>query len=394
MTRDNSQRTDLTRRDVTRAAGALGAAGLGGLAGCTGQFGGGGGGGGQQIANQLTVFSWYEQWHQQMLKKFRQRHEGLQTDLTPYGSNSELYSKLKAAGTDSVDFVIPSNNMLIKMRNEDLIQPIDTSLISRWDLQKPVANQQPWSDFLKADGEVWGVPFTQGFYWNIARTEKVGDVVSEDLINSWDLYFSDTDARLGIKDYGRRNVSIVVWHLRGADGDINADPGNAISWTKIEDKLVEMIENAKTIYSSSEGARKLLKNDQVDVINSWGGELVQLKKLSGVSGVGGYFPVEGSNGWFDSFAVPKNAPHKYTSHQYMDFLLKPENQRIEIQVEGNLAVQPGLVEKLSAERRELFGPVLKAIQENGSKLQPYAPDSELQNRATEAWNNAKARAQG
>lgn len=387
-----------------RLLGAVASAGLtGSMTGC---LGGGGGqtptdqqkqtptGQQQQIAKTFNVFSWYENWHAEMLEKFRKKSERLETtNLTAYGSNQELFSKLKAAGTSGTDFVIPSNNMLIKLRKQDMIEPIDTSLISRWDMQKEVANQKPWKNFIKAEGKTWGVPFTQGFFWNITRKKKIENgTVSKDLINSWDLYFSDTDARLGIKDFGRRNVSIVIWHLRGDKADINEDPGNAVSWDKIEDKLVEMIENSDKIYSNSEVARQLIKKDQVDVVNSWGGEVIQLENLSGVKDVKGFFPKEGSNGWFDSFAIPKNAKHAYTSHKYMDFLLKPENQVKEIQIEGNLAVQPGLVEKLPSETREKFAPILTTIQEHGTKLQPYAPDKELQNRATQAWNRAKSRA--
>ncbi|MFB6267748.1 MAG: PotD/PotF family extracellular solute-binding protein [Halodesulfurarchaeum sp.] len=361
------------------------------MAGCVGGGGGGGGQGGQQtIANNLVVFSWYEQWHQRMLNKFKQQHSGLSTSLTAYGSNQELYSKLKAAGTDSVDFVLPSNNMLTRLREEDMIQPINTDWIDRWNLQKPLADKDPWKNFVKADGEYWGVPFAQGIYMNAARKSKVEQgVVPKELITSWDLYFEDTDARLGIKDYGRRNVSIVIWHLRGAKGDINKDPGDAVSWSKIEDKLVEMIRNSKTIFSSAESARRLIKQDQLDAANIWGGDVVQLRNMSGVEDAKGYFPEEGTNGWFDSFAVPKGAPHAYTAHQYMNFILKPERLLKEYEIEGEVAVQKGLLEKMSTEKKQKFQFLLDIPME---KLQPYTANKKLQNRATQAWNNAKSRA--
>jgi spermidine/putrescine-binding protein len=353
--------------------------------------GGGDGGSQREIADQLTVFSWYEQWHGEMLKKFEQQHEGLSTSLTGYGSNQEAYSKLKAAGTQAVDFVLPSNNMLIRMREEDLIQPINTDWISRWNLQEPIVNQAPWKDFAKANGEIWGVPFARGTYMNVARQSKVDDgTVPSDLINSWDIYFEDTSARTAIKDAARRNVSIVVWHMRGQEGDINADPGSEIGWDEIESKLVEMIENSKTIYSSSEDARRLVKQDQADVINVWGGDVIQLQNLSGVGDAKGFFPEEGSNGWFDCFCVPKGANHAYTSHKYMDFVFKPENLLVEYDIEGNVAVQDGLLDRMSQEKKDKFGFLLDI---DTTKLQPYAADKELANRANQAWNNAKSQAQ-
>lgn len=366
-----------------------GIAGASSLAGCLGG-GGDGSGGEQEIGSNLIVFSWYEQWHNEMEQKFAEQHDGLTIDHTGYSSNQELFSKLKAAGTDGADFVLPSNNMQTRLRKEDMIQPINPDWIDNWDLQKPIADAEPWSNFVKADGEYWGVPFARGSYMNAVPQSKLDDgTVPEDLINSWDIYFEDTDARTGIKDYGRRNVSIVIWHLQGEDGDINEDPGNAVSWTEIEDKLVEMIRNSKTIYSSSEDARRLISQDQLDVVNVWGGDVIQLRNLSGIEDAKGFMPKEGSNGWFDSFAIPKDAPNAYTSHKYMDFLLKPENMLREYELEGNIAVQDGLMDKMSQDKKDKFGFLLEM---DTSKLQPYKSDDELQNRATEAWNNAKSRA--
>lgn len=125
----------MRRIDRRQLLGAVASAGM--TASMTGCLNGGGGQtptgqqtgtptGQQRIAKTLNVFSWYENWHSEMLKQFRQQSERLKTtNLTAYGSNQELFSKLKAGGTKGTDFVIPSNNMLIKLRNQDMIEPID-----------------------------------------------------------------------------------------------------------------------------------------------------------------------------------------------------------------------------------------------------------------------------
>jgi spermidine/putrescine-binding protein len=386
----------LSRRNFVKTTGIASAAGAASLAGCVGGPAGGGndnnsqGESKNQIADELTVFTWYEQFHNRMLQEFRQTHSGLNTNLTSYGSNQELYSKLKAAGTDQVDFVLPSNNMVTRLREDDMIQPINTDWLSRWNLQKPFADEKPWSDFLKIDGEYWGVPFARGTYMNTTNKSKVEDgAVPSDLIDSWDLYFEDTEARLAVKDYGRRNVSIVMWHMLGEDADINNDPGNKVAWEEIEKKLVQMIENSKTLYSSSEDARRLMKQDQIDVANVWGGDVIQLQNLSGIEDAEGYFPKQGSNGWFDCFCIPKSAPHAYTSHAYMDFVLKPDRLLKEYEIEGNVAVQKNIIEKMPQSLKTNYEFLLNI---DSSQLQPYAANKELQNRATQAWNNAKSRA--
>ena len=35
-------------------------------------------------------------------------------------------------------------------------------------------------------------------------------------------------------------------------------------------------------------------------------------------------PQEGGTGWFDTMAIPKGAPHKFTAEVFMNYMLRPE----------------------------------------------------------------------
>jgi len=353
-----------------------------GLAGC---LAGGAGG-----ADALILFSWYDEWHEVMLEAFAENHGGLETSVTPYSSNQELYAKLKAGGTNSTDLVMPSNNMITVLQDDGMIQPIDTDRLERWSLQQPVADRLPWKSFVQSEGVYWGVPFTRGYYTNYAHGERVDDgTIPEDLVGSWDVYFDDHDGKVGIKDYGRRNVSIVLWHLRGTDADINEDPGTEVSWEEIEDELVRMIENSTAIYSSNEDAVRLFANGEIDVMNIWSGDVPEIRRHEGGEDARAYFPREGTNGWFDSYCIPAEAPHPELVHDYIDFTLAPENQARAVEIQGTYAVQPGVIDRVDGESRDLMR---RLGDIDPTKLQPYSDDKDLQRRATEAWNNAKARA--
>lgn len=377
----------ITRRELVRTSASLGALSQTALAGCVAGLSDGAS---NRMSDSIVVFSWYDEWHDVMLEEFQREYDGIETHLTSYSSNQELYAKLKAGGTEGADIVMPSNNMLSTLQDEGMIRPIDTSRLDRWSLQKPIAEKDPWQSFLKYDGDYFGVPFTRGYYTNYARGQLVDDgTIPEDLVDSWDIYFEDHEANLGIKDYGRRNVSIVLWHLRGADADINNDPGNVVSWAEIEDKLVELINNATAIYTSNEDGIRLFANGSVDIINIWNGNLGEIKGHQGGEDVRSYFPREGSNGWFDSYCIPADPPHPDLAHEYIDFTLKPSRQAKAVEVNDVYTVQPGLIEKVEPDLKDLMEELGNV---DASKLQPYSPEKELQRRATEVWNSAKSRA--
>lgn len=139
---------------------------------------------------------------------------------------------------------MPWDNMLTILRRDVRIEPINSGKLDSWSLQWPIKDREPWKSFLKDDGEFYAVQITRGYFTNYARGEMVDDrPIPSDLTNSWDLYFENHDADLGIKAAGRRNVSIGLWHVRGSDAEINTDPGNTVSWGRTEEKLVELIRN-------------------------------------------------------------------------------------------------------------------------------------------------------
>ncbi|MEG1782230.1 MAG: extracellular solute-binding protein, partial [Oscillospiraceae bacterium] len=87
----------------------------------------------------LNVFNWGEymslglEGTMNVNKAFEEK-TGIKVNYQTYANNEEMYTKLKSGGAD-YDIVIPSDYMIGKMINEDMLQPLDFSLIPNFKVQ-------------------------------------------------------------------------------------------------------------------------------------------------------------------------------------------------------------------------------------------------------------------
>lgn len=86
----------------------------------------------------LTVYNWGEyisngEDDSMDTNKEFEKLTGIKVKYLTYVSNETMYSQIKSAGV-SYDVIIPSDYMIERLINEDMLQKIDTSKISNYDL--------------------------------------------------------------------------------------------------------------------------------------------------------------------------------------------------------------------------------------------------------------------
>jgi putrescine transport system substrate-binding protein len=99
-------------------------------------------------------------------------------------------------------------------------------------------------------------------------------------------------------------------------------------------------------------------------------------------------PKEGAHMWFDSFAIPKDAPHVEEAHAFIDFMMRPEvaarNSNAASYANGNLASQP-MIDKAIFENRSIY-PDAASVQRLFVST-PYAQN--VQRVVTRIWTRVK-----
>ncbi|MBS7401405.1 MAG: extracellular solute-binding protein [Eubacteriales bacterium] len=106
----------------------------------------------------------FEAYYRDVLKeKGVKNADKFRVEYHTFTDNEELYSKINTQHSD-YDVIFPSEYMVEKMANENLIQPIDTTLIYNYaDLDNAI--MQRTSDFTAVDGntdQAWAIPYMVG----------------------------------------------------------------------------------------------------------------------------------------------------------------------------------------------------------------------------------------
>ena len=117
----------------------------------------------------LDVNAEFEEWAENYYKEKYGKRVRVQVNYTTYASNEDLYAKI-AKGAGGYDIIIPSDYMLEKMKQEDLLQPLDTSKIPNLKyLETQFENMFVYERTEKADNgddiivsDRYGVPYTYG----------------------------------------------------------------------------------------------------------------------------------------------------------------------------------------------------------------------------------------
>ncbi len=81
---------------------------------------------GEETGEVLYLYNWTEYIPQEVYDLFEEE-TGIRVIETTFSSNEEMLAKLQAGGTGQYDLVIASNYVLEGMKQEGMIQPIDTS---------------------------------------------------------------------------------------------------------------------------------------------------------------------------------------------------------------------------------------------------------------------------
>ena len=230
---------------------------------------------------------------------------GIKVNYMTYDSNETMYTKLKTGGA-SYDVIIPSDYMIARLLEEDMLEPLNFDNIPNYRYIDDTFKNQ---DF---DPEnAYSVPYTWGTVGLIYNSKYVTDEVV-----SWETMWDDTYAgKILMFDNPRDAFAIAQFRL-----------GQSIN-TEDETEL--------------QAAAELLK-EQKPVVQQYVMDQIFDKMESEEAWIGAYyagdylfmaqenpslsfcFPEEGFNIFIDSLCIPKGAENKAAAEAYINFLCNPE----------------------------------------------------------------------
>lgn len=252
----------------------------------------------------VYVYNWGDYIDEEVNRMF-QEETGIKVVYEVYPTNEDMFAKLSAGGS-KYDIVFPSDYMIEKMIGQDLLAPIDTTLLTNYDkIDAQFKNLQCDPESAYSVPYLWG---TMGIVYNTTMVEEEidewADMWNPAYANQVFMYDSERDSMMvALKKLGYSMNTQDEAELQAAKEELIKQGPNVLA------------------YVGDEGKGKM-ENGEAAMMLAWAGDAMVMTQNN--PDLAYVLPKEGTNFFVDSIAIPKNAENVANAHAYIDFLCRPE----------------------------------------------------------------------
>lgn len=233
---------------------------------------------------------------------------GIKVNYTTYQTNEELYAKLKSGSAD-YDIIIPSDYMIGKMIQEDMLEELDFSNIPNYEYIDPQFKGLEYDP-----DEKFSVPYTWGtvgVFYNKTMVDEA-DVAEQ----SWDLLWNEKYAgQILMFDNPRDAFAIAQKRIGLSMNSVTPDDWSAAAEELQKQKPLVQAYVMDQIFDKMGGG-------DAAIAPYYAGDAMILMDEN--PDIGFYLPKEGTNRFVDAICIPKGAKHKKEAEMYIDFLCETE----------------------------------------------------------------------
>ncbi|WP_163102459.1 ABC transporter substrate-binding protein [Peribacillus alkalitolerans] len=310
--------------------------------------------------NTLTIYNWGDYIDPELIEKF-EKESGLKVIYQTFDSNEAMMTKIEQGGT-TFDIAVPSEYAIAKMKEEELLLPIDHTKLSNIQYINP-----RFMDLSFDPNNKYSIPY----FWGTVGIVFNSEMLDGKKLTSWaDLWDKDLRNQILLVDGAREVMGMGLNSLHYSLND--TDKNHLI---EAKEKLDTLTPNVKAIVGDE--IKMLIANEEAAVGVVWSGDAAEImwenEKLDYV------VPKEGSNLWFDNMVIPKTAKNIDGAHQFMNFMLEPKNAAQNAEYVGystpNEKAMEYLPEEISGDKRFYPDPELTdklEVYENlGKKMLAY-----------------------
>lgn len=237
------------------------------------------------------------------------RITGIKVNYTNYASNEDMYAKLKSGGAN-YDIVIPSDYMVQRLINEDMLQKLDFSNIPNY---KYI--DEKYLDLPYDPQNEYSVPYTVGMVgliYNKAMIERMGYEPPTSWSAMWDSRYSGSILMFN----NPRDAFAISQALLGQ----NFNTTSKEDWQDAYNKLLEQKPYVQS-YVMDEIFNKMENNEAI-LAPYYVGDFLSMKDNN--DDLEFVYPEEGVNYFVDAMCIPKSAKNKEAAEMYINFVLDPE----------------------------------------------------------------------
>lgn len=287
-------------------------------------------------SNTLTIYNWGDYIDPELITQFEQE-SGIKVIYQTFDSNEAMMTKIKQGGT-TFDVAVPSEYAIQKMKEENLLLPIDHSKLPN--LQYI---DEHFLDLSFDEGNQYSIPYFWGTVGVVFNPDLVGDLTFESWNDLWDEQLRNN---VFLLDGAREVIGMGLNSLGYSLNDTNEE-----HLREALDKLSKLTPNVKAIVGDE--IKMLMAGEEAAAALVWSGDASEI--MSENEKLDYIVPEEGSNLWFDNMVIPKTAKNIDGAHQFINFMLEPEVAAVNAEYVGystpNAAALELLDEEISGDER-------------------------------------------
>lgn len=230
---------------------------------------------------------------------------GIKVNYSTYATNEELYAKLKG-NSSSYDIIIPSDYMISRMIEEDMLEKIDFNNVPNFkNITETFVNPEydPKNEY--------SVPYTWG---------TVGIIYDKTAIDEADI---DWDI---LWDEKYKDQILMFDNPRDAFAVAALKKGYSLNTENTD----EIAEEADELSKQKELVQAYVMDEIFDKMGAgeallapyYAGDAVTL--MDEYDHLGFVIPKSGTNLFFDAMCIPKNAREKKAAEMYINFMCEPD----------------------------------------------------------------------
>ena len=261
--------------------------------------------------NEITVYNWGQYISDgtddsmDVIAEF-EKATGIKVHYMTFDSNESMYTKLKTGGA-SYDVIIPSDYMIAKLIEEDMLEPLDFSNIPNYEYIDEAFRNQAYDP-----ENTYSVPYTWGTVGLIYNTRYVSDEDAE----SWSCLWNSKYAGKLLMFDNPRDAFAIAQSMLGYS--LNTEDFNELK------NCADLLAQQKPVlqaYVMDQIFDKMQRGEAWAAPYYAGDYLTMVEENPDLAFS---HPKEGYNIFIDAMCIPKGCKNKAGAEAFINFLCDPE----------------------------------------------------------------------
>lgn len=271
---------------------------------------------------ELHIYNWSDYIDPAILQDFTHQ-TGVKVVYDTFDSNEVLETKV-LQGQTGYDVVTPSNHNVPRYITAKAIQPLDKGKLQGLANLAPdvLTHMNPFDP-----AEKYTVPYMQGTIGIGYNEDAVAKRLPGQKVDSWAVVFKPENLAK-LKDCGVYFLDASEDMYAVALNYLGKDPNSRVpaDYAQATDLLLKVRPYVQKFHSSA--YIDALANGDICLAIGYSGDVLQAKARAdeaknGVK-IAYAIPKEGSQVWYDVFAIPADAPNAAAAYRFLSFMLRPD----------------------------------------------------------------------